>query len=238
MRPAEVGSSELIRQAASAMDAELHEFDLETQFRCGGSDGFINWVENTLAIRRTPNVLWDNSEGFEFKVMDSVQSLESAIRQKQHEAQTARLTAGFCWPWSNPTPSGELVPDVQVGDWSMPWNARSNAGRLAAGIPKEAFWASDPRGIDQVGCIYTAQGFEFDYAGIIWGRDLVYDPSSNQWIGNKTESADAIVKRSKENFTELVKNTYRVLLTRGMKGCYVYFQDDDTRNFVRSRLES
>jgi len=238
VRPAEVGSSQLIRDAAAAEGAELHEFDLETQFRCGGSDGFINWVENTLAIRRTPNVLWDNTDGFEFRIMDSVQDLEMAIRSKQEAGQTARLTAGFCWPWSKPTASGELVPDVRVGAWAMPWNARSDAGRLAAGIPKETYWASDPRGIEQVGCVYTAQEFEFDYVGVIWGTDLVYDPIGGQWVGKPSESEDTVVKRSKDSFTDLVKNTYRVLLTRGMKGCYVYFQDDATRNFVRSRLES
>jgi DUF2075 family protein len=237
VRPAEVGSSDLIRQAAAEAGASIHEFDLETQFRCGGSDGFINWTENTLGIRRTANVLWDNNEAFEFRIVDSVQQLESEIRGKQEAGQSARLTAGFCWEWSNPTPGGELVPDVQVGDWMMPWNAKSGAGRLAAGIPKETFWASDPRGINQVGCIYTAQGFEFDYVGVIWGPDLRYDPNLGTWIGDPAASADTVVKRSKESFLELVKNTYRVLLTRGMKGCYVYFMDDATRNFVRSRIE-
>lgn len=238
VRPGEIGSSELIRETAEAEGAEVHEFDLETQFRCGGSDGFINWVENTLTIRRTPNILWDNTDGFEFQIMDSVQELEAAIRSKQETGQTARLMAGFCWPWSSPTSTGDLVPDVQIGPWAMPWNARSGAGRLAPGIPKELFWASDPRGIEQVGCVYTAQGFEFDYAGIIWGTDLVFDPIGGQWIGNPSESEDKQVKKSKGDFVDLVKNTYRVLLTRGMKGCYVYFQDEATRNFVRSRLES
>jgi uncharacterized protein len=126
---------------------------------------------------------------------------------------------------------------VRVGNWQMPWNANSDKGRLASGIPKESFWASDPRGIDQVGCIYTAQGFEFDYVGIIWGPDLRYDPQRGQWIGDRTQSADRMVKSSGDQFMDLVKNTYRVLLTRGMKGCYVYFMDEDTRNFVRSRIE-
>ncbi len=237
VRPFEVGSSELIRQAAAAVRANLYEFDLEAQFRCGGSEAFVNWVENTLGIRRTPNVMWDGSDDFEFRIVDSVHELEAAIRDKQAQGNSARLTAGFCWNWSDPLTSGQLVNDVRVGNWEMPWNAKSSAGRLAAGIPKENYWASDPRGIDQVGCIYTAQGFEFDYAGVVWGPDLRYDLRESQWVGDPSQSADQVVKRSRDQFIDLVKNTYRVLLTRGMKGCYVHFLDEGTRNFVRSRIE-
>ena len=99
------------------------------------------------------------------------------------------------------------------------------------------FWASDARGIDQVGCVYTAQGFEFDYSGVIFGRDLRFDPGAGQWKGDRGESRDPDVTRSGDSFLDLVKNTYRVLLTRGLKGCYVFFQDEATRAFVRSRIE-
>jgi len=119
----------------------------------------------------------------------------------------------------------------------MPWNAMPDAGKLAGGIPKSNFWASESSGIEQVGCIYTAQGFEFDYVGVIFGPDLRYDPDAGEWIGDTTKSADSKVKQSKAQFVELVKNTYRVLLTRGIKGCYVYFMDDETRRFFQSRLE-
>lgn len=119
----------------------------------------------------------------------------------------------------------------------MPWNAKPDAGRLAAGIPKSIYWASDPRGISQVGCVYTTQGFEFDYCGIIFGRDLRFDPVAGRWVGDRSESCDPVVSRSGDAFLDLVKNTYRVLLTRGLKGCYVYFQDDAAKAFSRSRIE-
>jgi DUF2075 family protein len=105
------------------------------------------------------------------------------------------------------------------------WNAKPDSGRLAPGIPQSSFWACDPNGPDQVGCVYTAQGFEFDYVGVIWGRDLRWDPATNDWIGDTSHSYDSIVKRSGDRFTDLVKRTYRVLLTRGLKGCYVCFLD-------------
>ncbi len=109
---------------------------------------------------------------------------------------------------------------------------------MARGVPKASLWATDPGGIDQVGCVYTAQGFEFDYAGVIFGADLVYDFERQDWIGHPARSEDTIVKRSKAQFTDLVKNTYRALLTRGLKGCYVCFVDRDTERFVRSRVET
>lgn len=236
VRPGEVGSSELIREAAKRAGAKLLEYELDAQFRCSGSDGFINWVDNTLDVRRTANVLWKQSDPYEFRVVGSVRELEAQIREKAKEG-SARLVAGFCWPWSEPSADGSLPADVKVGDWAMPWNARPDAGRLGKGIPKSNFWASDPGGLDQVGCVYTAQGFEFDYVGIVFGLDLRYDWDKNEWVGDKKQSHDTVVKRSKDQFLELVKNTYRVLFTRGIKGCYVHFMDEGTRKFFQSRLE-
>lgn len=236
VRPGEVGSSDLIRAAARRASAKLLEYELDAQFRCSGSDGFINWVDNTLDIRRTANVLWKHDDPYEFRIVGSVQELQAKVRSRAANG-SGRMVAGFCWPWSDPRPDGTLVPDVQVGDWAAPWNARPDGGRLAKGIPKSNFWASDAGGVDQVGCVYTAQGFEFDYVGIIFGRDLRYDWDKNRWAGDKKQSHDTVVKRSGDRFLELVKNTYRVLFTRGIKGCYVHFMDEGTRRFFQSRME-
>jgi DUF2075 family protein len=237
VRPGEIGSVQYIRDAAQAMQCNVHEFELEAQFRCGGSDAFIQWINNTLGIERTPNVIWDERDTFDFRIMPTPQALEDAIRQKASEYLTARLTAGFCWPWSDPRPDGTLVNDVVISDYSRPWNAKSDSGRLGPGIPKESLWAHDPDGLNQIGCVYTAQGFEFDYVGVIFGTDLVYIPETGTWRGDPTKSFDTVVKRSGPRFVQMVKNTYRVLLTRGMKGCYVTFLDKNTEHFFRSRME-
>ena len=112
-------------------------------------------------------------------------------------------------------------------------------GRLAPGIPKSDFWASDPRGIEQVGCVYTAQGFEFDYVGVIFGPDLVYRTLDGGWVGQRDQSHDRVVRSgvTEQGFTDFVNSTYLVLLTRGLRGCYVYFMDAPTRDFVMSRIE-
>lgn len=240
VRPGEIGSVALIRQAAGDVGATVRDYHLEAQFRLGGSDTFLSWVENTLEVERTPAVLWDSSEAFDIDIVDSPEELRALISARAAEGHTARLVAGFCWPWSNPLSDGTLIDDVNLGpSFSMPWNARPNK-RVAAGIPKSDLWATDPGGLDQIGCIYTAQGFEFDYVGVIFGRDLVYRPGMG-WVGQPEHSHDSVVKRSARSgpaeFTRLVKHTYRVLMTRGLKGAYLFFQDDQTRDFVMSRIE-
>lgn len=236
VRPDEIGSVRYIREHADRDGAKVFEYELETQFRCAGSSAFVNWVNNTLDIRRTANTVWGRDEEFDFRIVDSPEALEELIHRRVDEKYTARMTAGFCWPWSEARADGTLQDDVVIGTFRRPWNARPESRRLARGIPKAQTWAYDPEGIGQIGCVYTAQGFEFDYVAVIFGRDLRYNPSRRQWEGHRDQSRDTAVKRSGEKFTSLVKNTYRVLLTRGMKGCYVFFEDRDTEAFLRSRM--
>jgi hypothetical protein len=237
VRPNEIGSTEYIQKQAAALDADISEYELEVQFRCAGSDGFVNWIDNTLGIRRTANVIWDGADGFDFRILTSPEELEREICRRADDAFTARVAAGFCWPWSEPRPDGTLLDDVVIGGYRRPWNPKPGNWCLAPGIPPAALWATDPTGINQIGCVYTIQGFELDYVGVIWGKDLRYDLDGQTWIGDKKHSADSVVKRSKERFVDLVKNTYRVLLSRGIRGCYVHFMDKGTERFVRSRME-
>jgi len=236
VRPGEIGSAQMILDESNRQGCRIFEYKLEAQFRCNGSDGFINWVNNTLEIERTANVLWNLNDRFEFDIVESPQALEDWIKLQIQKNYTARLTAGFCWPWSKPNRDGTLVDDVALDGFRRPWNAKPDAGHLAREIPPSNLWAFDPRGVGQVGCIYTAQGFEFDYVGVIFGTDLVYRHGAG-WVGNRTKSYDTVVTRAGDRFIDLVKNTYRVLLTRGMKGCFVYFADKETESFFKSRLE-
>jgi uncharacterized protein len=236
VRPNEIGSVEYIAAEAIKNKCQIFDYELEAQFRCAGSDAFVNWINNTFGIKRTANVLWDTKEEFDFRIFEDPFELDKAIREKASSGNTARLSAGFCWKWSDPDISGNLPYDVNIGSFSRPWNAKPVSGKLAPGIPKAQLWASDPNGINQVGCIYTAQGFEFDYIGVIIGRDLVYDFDRQTWKGQKQYSADPGLRTTKDNFIEYVKNSYRILLSRGLKGCYVYFQDKDTERFIKSRI--
>lgn len=238
VRPGEMGSAKLIRNKARELGADLREYRLDAQFRCAGSDAFVNWVDNTLGVARTATQVWNQKdESFELKVFSSAKAIDAAIRQRVSKNNSARLVAGYCWRWSKPRTDGSLVDDVVIGDFLRPWNAKPEATRLAKNIPKATLWAHDPRGIDQVGCVYTAQGFEFDYVGVIWGADLRFDPATQDWVADKAHSHDSTVKRGKTGFREFIKNTYRVLLSRGMKGCYIYCVDPETAKFLLSRTE-
>lgn len=239
VRQDEIGSVDYIKEHARSNNCNVLEYELETQFRCGGSDAFVNWVNNTLGIKKTANIIWNQKEEtFDFKIFDSPEKMESAIREKVNQGFTGRVTAGFCWKWSDPNKDGTLKNDVVIGDYQRPWNARSDAKKLALNVPKAPLWAYDPNGINQIGCVYTAQGFEFDYVGVIVGRDLTYSFDRQAWLGNRSFSCDPTVRNAGDKFLNLIKNTYRVLLTRGMKGCYVYFMDKETENFFKSRIEN
>ncbi len=238
VRPKEVGSVSLIKEYASKHNCKISEYELEAQFRCNGSNAFVNWINNTLGIKKTANIMWDQQEEFDFRIFTDPAVMEQTIRSKVNQGFTGRMTAGFCWEWSDPRLDGTLVDDVVIGEYRRPWDAKHNARRLAPGIPRAQFWAYDKNGINQVGCIYTAQGFEFDYIGVIFGKDLCYDFDKQSWVGHKENFADQEVRRSREEeFLKFIKNVYRVLLTRGIKGCYVYFMDKDTERFFKSRIE-
>src|SRR3989344_3624209 len=132
--------------------------------------------------------------------------------------------------------AGELVEDVKIGNFSLPWETHGKI-KPPEGYVKWYEWAYKPEGIKQVGCIYTAQGFEFDYIGVIVGPDLKYHKEKDCLVGNREGTKDPILKRGKERFDEYVKNIYRVLMSRGMKGCYVYFVDKEVEKYFRSRIQ-
>lgn len=233
----EVGNTSLIREAAKKYNCDIQEVELVSQFRCAGSDNYLEWLESVLG-HSEKNIIYDAEKDiFDFRIMDSPEELYSVIKEKNsEEGKTARLTAGFCWNWSKKLDNnGELIKDVKIGSFAMPWETHGNI-RPPKGYVRWHEWAYKPEGIKQVGCIYTAQGFEFDYIGVIVGPDLVYDEDSDTLIGNITGTRDPVLKRSSGRFDEYVKNIYRVLMSRGMTGCYVYFVDKNVEKYFKSRM--
>jgi len=241
VRPKEIGSVEYIKSNAIRLGCEVFEYQLDIQFRCQGSDKFVQWVENTLGTRKTPQILWNpKAEEFKFEIVSSPQELwQRILSHNQREPNSARLVAGFCWPWSCPNSDGSLVKDVVINDFRMTWEAKETSCKYkpARGIPRASLWPLDPRSVNQIGSIYTIQGFEFDYVGVIFGKDLIYNFEKQVWEGHPENSSDSVVKQSREKFADMIRNAYRVLLSRAMKGCYVYFCDKETEKFFKSRIE-
>jgi len=235
----EIGGSKLIRTAAANYNCDVEEVILETQYRCMGSNDYLLWLESVLGYVDEKRILRKN-DIFDFKIFNSPQAIYDELKKKEADKQnSARLVAGYCWPWSNRLDeNGCLINDVKIGDFAMPWETHGKITRPPKGFVKWYEWAYRQEGFKQVGCIYTAQGFEFDYIGVIIGDDLTYDPTTDRLKGNIAATKDPTLKKKKDKFDQHIKNIYRALMSRGMKGCYVYFMDKNTEKFFKSRIEA
>lgn len=239
VRPGEMGTAEEIRAAAEALGCRVRVVELAGQYRCGGSELYDDWVHRLLGLTDLPPVPWselthDSDETYVVAALPGPEALEGwLLAQQERGGGTARIAAGYCWPWSDPEiVDGEKVlkDDVVIGSWRRPWNAKTEKTRVR-GVPPSHFWASDPRGFGQVGCIYTAQGFEYDWSGVIVGDDFVR--RGDRWVARREKSFDGQVRRATdEEFPALIRNTYKVLLTRGMKATAMCSTDPETQAFL------
>jgi DUF2075 family protein len=228
VRPDEIGSVELIKEAANRFgirEAEIAEFTLKTQFRCSGSDAYLQWLDKILGITDSEEFSFDAR--MQFKIFSDPSEMMENIRHRNFEKKnSARIVAGFCWPWSKPKPDGTLVNDVRIGDFAMSWEKKDTFWK----------WATDDSGMEQVGTVYTAQGFEFDYIGVIFGNDLIYDNGQQEWKSVSQNSHDTQVKRNNPGLTRHLQNVYRVLMSRAHRGVYVYFMNKETEQHFRNAL--
>ncbi|MGN9790049.1 DNA/RNA helicase domain-containing protein [Streptomyces sp. OZ13] len=232
VRPGEMGTVAEIKAAAAKKGLECHVVPLDSQFRCGGSDAYLRWVVRLLGLEPGGPVTWDPDDRMQLVAADSPEEMEMFLEGRRSQGYGARMSAGYCWPWSKePKPGDPLPADVLIGDWARPWNLRGE--RAVSGAPPSALWATDPAGFGQVGCVYTAQGFEYDWSGVIIGPDLVW--RGDKWVTDRAASKDPVFKKSTSDadVDRLIRNTYKVLLTRGMVGTVVYSTDPETREKLR-----
>ncbi len=236
VRPGEMGTVEEIREAAAEQGLECTVVELDSQFRCGGSDAYLRWVTGLLGLEGDGPAAWEPDGKVQLLAADSPQELEEFLAARRALDYEARLSAGYCWKWTTKiTPSmTELPADVVIGDWAKPWNLSGDRSLL--GAPPAPLWATDPAGFEQVGCVYTAQGFEYDWSGVIMGPDLVW--RTDRWVVDRTASKDPSFTKATpdEDVDRLVRNTYKVLLTRGMIGTIIYSTDPETRGKLRSLI--
>jgi hypothetical protein len=233
VRPGELGTVSDIVAAASARGLEVLHVSLDDQFRCGGSRAYVDWVHRLLGLVPGGPQPWTGDDAFTVSVFESPAELEGWLSDRAGQGYGARLTAGYCWRWSDPRADGTLVPDVAIGDWARPWNLRGD--RSIGGAPPSPLWATDPAGLGQVGCIYTAQGFEYDFAGVILGPDLVW--RDDKWASVRDANKDPSLRSRSavpdDHFDRLVRNVYKVLLTRGVQGVGIYSPDRQTADALR-----
>ncbi|WP_433243461.1 DNA/RNA helicase domain-containing protein [Streptosporangium sp. CA-135522] len=244
VRPGEVGTIAAIKAQAQQLDVRFTHISLEGQWRCGGSADYDEWVRRLLGLG-TEDSAWDGAgpeqwmkdPAFEVVLATSPEEMERTLREKITDGWSARMTAGFCWPWTKPdTDAKTLTPDVKIGEWARPWNANSAA--WVGEAPPKALWATEEGGFEQIGCIYTAQGMEFDWAGVIIGRDLV--ARGGKLVTEREGCGDAELTKNgvtHERFDRLIRNTYKVLLTRGLRGVVIYAVDPETQGFLSELID-
>jgi uncharacterized protein len=232
----DIGEMSEIARLARNTGATVTTLELASQFRCNGSDGYLAWLDSTLGIRPTANETLDADE-FDFRVFASPEALRREIVEKNRANNKARMVAGYCWDWNskkNPDARDVLIPEH---GFAMTWNLTKDGG----------LWMVAPESVNEIGCIHTCQGLEVDYIGVIVGPDLtvVNDiVTTRPLMRSKHDKSLSGYKRLlKEDPVEanrkadlIIKNTYRTLMTRGMKGCYVYFTDKAAEQLFRSRL--
>jgi DUF2075 family protein/thymidine kinase len=232
----DVGEISRIKAHASELGADVEFMELTSQFRCNGSDDYMAWLDGVLGVQENLESYF-RKESFDFKVFDSPAELHDVIRQKNKLNNKSRVVAGYCWNWVSKKDMSKF--DIQFSDfqYKAKWNLSQNS----------TIWIISPNSVEEVGCIHTCQGLEVDYVGVIVGDDLIVrngelvaDPSARA----KTDKSLAGYKKERaENpaeadikADELIRNTYRTLMSRGMKGCYVYFTNPETRRYFEERM--
>ena len=237
VRPGELGTVEQIEAYASGLGLAVHRIDLDAQFRCGGSEEYVQWLQRLLGLTSDAPTPWTGDPSFEVHIAETPEDMEAMLTSKAAAGYGARMTAGYCWPWSDPRPDSTLVPDVRIGTWERPWNLKGD--RRVGEAPPAPLWASDPGGFGQVGCVYTAQGFEYDWNGVIIGPDLVW--RDGKMVSQRRQNKDPDFRDGRRvpdaEFDRLVRHVYKVLLTRGMVGTVIYSVDPETRYVLRTLVD-
>ena len=230
----DIGSIDEVRYWCKELGSRLiitDETKLISQFRCNGSDAYIQFIDEILQ-RHEESIAVDLSElNFDFKVFDNPNKMREELRVKNQENNKTRMVAGYCYDWNVKHRRGDW--DVILEDnFKAKWN-----------LENDKVWAINPDSFEEIGCIHTAQGLEFDYVGVFIGKDLTYNPTTRliethrEAISNDDNSSGIrLASTSDEDARRLILNTYKTLLTRGQKGCYVYCEDGPLRDYIKSKL--
>ncbi len=235
----DIGSMDEIFKYAKKTNAIIDIMELTSQFRCNGSEGYIAWIDDVLQIRQTANFDGFNHD-YDIQVIDDPNLLREMILEKNKINNKSRLLAGYCWDWEKKGRNNTETKDIFITDYnfSMSWN-----------LDNTSTWAIDPDSVNEVGCIHTSQGLEFDYVGVIIGPDMKYENRKVMCDYNERAKTDNSLKGIKKLYQqnpgkalriadEIIKNTYRTLLTRGQKGCYVFCVDKNLSYYLKSRLKN
>ena len=234
----DIGSVDEIQKYIRQVGAECEILELESQFRCNVSDVYIEWIDDVLQIRETANKNGFDLD-YDIQIFDNPNDMKEKIFEINEKNNKARLLAGYCWEWLKEGKNKSDVHDITIPeyDFAMSWN-----------LGNSSTWAIDPKSVNEIGCIHTSQGLEFDYVGVIIGEDLRYENGKIVTDFTKRAKTDNSLKGIKKMYSEnpekalkladeIIKNTYRTLLTRGQKGCFIYCEDKSLSEYLKNRID-
>ena len=234
----DIGSKEEIEKWANLENAKVHHMALESQFRCNGSDGYLAWLDDVLGIRETANKTLDRLE-YDFQVLSNPTDLKELIFNKNKINNKARIVAGYCWNWISRADKSTFDISFPNFDFGMQWNLDTDG----------SLWIQAPDSVSEVGCIHTCQGLEVDYVGVIIGDDLIVrngkvitNPNARAKTDKSISGFKKLLKTNPDLANKkadgIIRNTYRTLMTRGMKGCYIFCTDPETQAYFQDRLRA
>lgn len=229
----DIGSVDEIKYWCSQLNSRLimnEDTRLTSQFRCNGSGAYIQFLDKLLQ-RNEETVDIDFSElNYDFRVFDDPNKMRDELRKKNEINNKSRMVAGYCYDWNVKKGRGDYDIILPNG-FKAKWN-----------LENDKIWAINPNSFEEVGCIHTAQGLEFDYVGVFIGRDLKYNVSTHRVETDKTaisiddKSSGIRGLKDEKEAHRLILNTYKTLLTRGQKGCYVYCEDKALSEYICQML--
>jgi hypothetical protein len=241
VRSGEIGRSSMIVDEARRLGVPVVKIDLDVQFRCGGSSSYMRWVDALFGLSAEVDVEWLRYGAYDCALAPDMPAMAAELADLRMARQRCRIVAGYCWRWSKPDGLGVSPHDLRdprFGGWTGAWIEKT--GKDLKPLDHQYYkWATQDSHAEQVGSIYSVQGFEFDTVGVIWGDDLVR--RGDRWVAQLEHNRDGAFKKelraSGGDPVEKLINVYRVLLTRGMRGTRLFVLDPETRAFLAERLD-
>ena len=227
VRPADL-PTETLKDLLKSARTQGRVYPLWSQMRVQGGADYVDYVRRILSPEPASDVSFQEFPGYEFRLFDNLHDMRGQLREKDSASGLARLLAGFAWPWRSKKNPGAY--DIELDGCRLQWN------RTAVD------WINSKGAVDEVGSIHTVQGYDLNYAGVIIGPDLRYDPQQQKLIFDRASYHDTKgkennpqlgIKYDDDDLLRLVSNIYGVLLTRGARGTYVYVCDPALRDHLR-----